>query len=200
MTEHTQPDGPTPSGISLVMSRRGLLTAGTAVASAVAVGAVPTAAAAAPSTNGVIYGVEDDKDLLWYRHEGRSNGTPRWANNGTGRKVGSGWDFAHVFAGGAGVLYGVEHDGDLLWYRHDGAADGTARWANRGRGRKVGSGWDFTHVFSGGAGVLYAVQGNGDLFWYRHEGRSNGTPRWANNGTGRRIGNGWNFEHVLYGN
>jgi hypothetical protein len=81
------------------MSRRGLLTAGTAVASAVAVGAVPTTAAAAPSTNGVIYGVEGDKDLLWYRHEGRSNGTPRWANNGTGRRIGNGWNFEHVLYG-----------------------------------------------------------------------------------------------------
>ena len=149
MTEHTQPDGPTPSGISLVMSRRGLLAAGTAVASAVAVGAVPTAAAAAPSTNGVIYGVEDDKDLLWYRHEGRSNGTPRWANNGTGRKVGSGWDFAHVFGGGGGIVYAVAFDGDLFWYRHEGRNNGTPRWANNGTGRRIGNGWNFEHVLYG---------------------------------------------------
>lgn len=99
MTEHNHPDSSTSYGSSFVLSRRGLLTAGTAVASVVAVGAVPTTAAAAPSANGVIYGIEADGDLLWYRHEGRSDGTARWANRGSGRKVGNGWDFEHVFYG-----------------------------------------------------------------------------------------------------
>ncbi len=200
MSEHNHPDRSTSSGSSFVMSRRGLLTAGTAVASAVAVGAVPTTAAAAPNANGVIYGIEADGDLLWYRHEGRGDGTPRWANGGSGLKVGNGWQFDHVFQGGDGVIYAIEDDGDLLWYRHEGESDGTVRWAHGGSGRKVGNGWRFDHVFSGGGGVIYAVAPDTkDLLWYRHEGRSDGTARWANRGRGRKVGNGWNFEHVFGG-
>ncbi|MFF0903958.1 UNVERIFIED_CONTAM: hypothetical protein RF653_09815 [Kocuria sp. CPCC 205316] len=97
MTELNHPDRSTSYGSSFVVSRRGLLTAGTAVASVVAVGALPTRAAAAPDADGVISGIEADGDLLWYRHEGRHNGTPRWANRGRGRKVGNGWNFEHVF-------------------------------------------------------------------------------------------------------
>ena len=43
-----------------------------------------------------IYGVEPNGDLMWYRHDGRADGTATWANGGTGQKVGNGWT---VFAG-----------------------------------------------------------------------------------------------------
>ena len=93
--------------------------------------------------------MEHDGDLLWYRHEGRGDGTARWANNGRGRKVGSGWDFAHVFGGGGGIVYAVAFDGDLFWYRHEGRNNGTPRWANNGTGRRIGNGWNFEHVLYG---------------------------------------------------
>jgi hypothetical protein len=99
MTEHTQPDGPTPSGISLVMSRRGLLAAGTAVASGRKVGSGWDFAHVFGGGGGIVYAVAFDGDLFWYRHEGRNNGTPRWANNGTGRRIGNGWNFEHVLYG-----------------------------------------------------------------------------------------------------
>jgi hypothetical protein len=50
------------------------------------------------SGEGVIYGIANNNDLMWYRHDGRANGTPTWAS-GTGKKVGSGWTFSRVFAG-----------------------------------------------------------------------------------------------------
>jgi hypothetical protein len=85
---------------------------------------------------GVIYAVADNGDLLWYRHDGRGDGSSAWA--GEGRKVGSGWNFKQVFSGGEGVIYAVTDNGDLLWYRHDGRGDGSSAWA--GEGRKVSSG------------------------------------------------------------
>jgi hypothetical protein len=98
-------------------------------------------------------------DLLWYRHDGREDGSFRWTDN-NGRKAGSGWNFKEVFSGDNGVIYAITADGDLLWYRHDGRDDGSFRWADN-NGRKVGSGWNFKEVFSGGDGVIYAVANNG---------------------------------------
>jgi hypothetical protein len=36
-------------------------------------------------------------DLLWFRHEGRSNGSFSWADN-NGRKIGTGWSFEKLFS------------------------------------------------------------------------------------------------------
>lgn len=124
--------------------------------------------------------------LRWYRHDGREDGSFRWAPN-SGNKVGTGWDFKHVFSGGDGVIYAIKDNGDLMWYRHDGREDGSFRWAPNS-GNKVGTGWNFRHVFSGGDGVIYAVADNGDFLWYRHLGRADGSFRWAG---GTKVGTGW---------
>ncbi len=50
------------------------------------------------AAQGIIYAVMDNSDLLWYRHEGRGDGSFRWTSN-EGRKVGSGWNAKHVFSG-----------------------------------------------------------------------------------------------------
>jgi hypothetical protein len=158
--------------------------------------------------DGVIYAIQDNGDLLWYRHDGRGDGTFTWAP-GPGNRVGNGWNFWHVFSGGDGVIYAIEHvgldpvtgrrtGGRLLWFRHDGRGDGTFTWAP-GSGNQVGSGWGgFKQVFSGGDGVIYAIQDNGDLLWYRHDGRGDGSFTWAE-GSGTKVGNGWNFWHVFSG-
>jgi hypothetical protein len=96
---------------------------------------------------GITYAISLDDDLLWYRHDGRNDGTFRWAFN-EGRKVGNGWNFKQVFSGGDGVIYAITQSNDLLWYRHDGHGDGTFRWAFND-GKKVGNGWSFKQVFSG---------------------------------------------------
>jgi hypothetical protein len=145
--------------------------------------------------------------LLWYRHDGRADGSFAWAP-GSGNRVGNGWnDFKHVFSSGDGVLYAIQHTevdprtgrrsgGHLLWYRHDGRGDGSFTWA-QGSGNRVGNGWShFQHVFSGGNGVIYAVEDDGDLLWFRHEGRSDGSFSWAP-GSGNRVGHGWNFARVF---
>jgi hypothetical protein len=87
--------------------------------------------------NGVVYAILDNGDLMWYRHDGRGDGTGRWTGP---KKVGNGWDVKQVFSGGDGVIYAVTHTGDLMWYRHDGRGDGTFRWA-ADAGKKVGNGW-----------------------------------------------------------
>ena len=50
------------------------------------------------AAQGIIYAVMDNSDLLWYRHEGRDDGSFRWTSN-EGRKVGNGWNVKHVFSG-----------------------------------------------------------------------------------------------------
>jgi hypothetical protein len=51
-------------------------------------------------TNGIIYAINQNNDLLWYRHDGRNDGTFRWAFN-EGKKVGNGWNVKQVFSGAA---------------------------------------------------------------------------------------------------
>ena len=148
------------------------------------------------SVHGVSYVAAADGDLLWYRHDGREDGTRRWAYDAP-RQIGNGWNFKQLFSGGDGVIYAVTDNGDLLWYRHDGREDGTRRWAYDAP-RQIGNGWNFKQLFSGGDGVIYAVTANGDLLWYRHDGREDGTRRWAYDAP-RQIGNGWNFKQLFYG-
>ena len=55
--------------------------------------------------NGVIYGITENGDLMWFRHDGQNNGSFNWTPATVGRKVGSGWNFKQVFSGGNGVIY-----------------------------------------------------------------------------------------------
>jgi hypothetical protein len=47
--------------------------------------------------DGVIYAIRDPGDLLWNRHDGRNDGSFRWASD-TGKKVGYGWNLKQVFS------------------------------------------------------------------------------------------------------
>jgi hypothetical protein len=64
---------------------------------------------AAAGTDGVIYGVKPDGELLWSKHTGRAVGDYLWETQ-TFRKVGDGWNgFKLIFSGGLeGVMYGVK--------------------------------------------------------------------------------------------
>lgn len=153
---------------------------------------------AVPQQSGIIYTITDSGDLLWNRHDGRQEGTFRWALS-ENRKVGVGWSVKQAFSGGDGIIYAVMRNGDLLWNRHDGRQDGTFRWAVS-QGKQVGNGWsNFSTVFAGGEGVIYAIAANGDLVWYRHDGRQDGTARWAFS-AGKKVGTGWSgFSKVFAG-
>ena len=79
----------------------------------------PAASQSLPAT-GVIYGIKPDGGIYWYRHEGRGDGSARWANGGMGRPVGNGWNmYDRAFSGGDGVIYGIKPDGGIYWYRQD---------------------------------------------------------------------------------
>ena len=146
--------------------------------------------------DGIIYTLMDNGDLMWYRHDGRSDGSFRWADNNP-RKVGVGWNFRQLLSGGDGVIYAITDAGDLLWFRHDGRADGSFRWADN-NARKVGIGWNYKRIFSGDAGVIYAITDSGDLLWYRHDGRNDGSFKWADNNA-RKVGTGWNMKSIFSG-
>src|SRR5687768_13355025 len=84
-----------------------------------------------------VYAIQEDGKLLWYSHDGRTNGRFNWQGP---NEVGTGWNgFSTVFSGGEGVIYAIQEasrdlrtgqrtGGHLLWYRHDGRSDGTSNW------------------------------------------------------------------------
>ena len=165
---------------------------------------------------GILYGVDANNTLTWWRHDGRVDGGFRWAY-GSGTPVGWGWDFATLFGAGDGVIYGISprvpahydtvgsggggnlipaSGGDLYWYRNLGQANGTKSWA-AGSGKSISHGWGgFKKVFSGGDGVIYGVDNSDQLYWYRHDGRDTGGSQWAA-GSGTPVGSGWSFQHLV---
>jgi hypothetical protein len=173
-----------------------------------------------PGGKGVIYAVQNEVidprtgqhsggDLLWYRHDGRDDGTPPWSAR-SGKVIAFGWHvFRHVFADGDGIIYAVEPDGSVRWHQHDGREDGTRRWSPNS-GTVVETGWnDLKFAFSGGDGIIYTVPNRsrdprtgqhlgGDLLWHRHEGREDGSNRWAP-GSGATVGNNWAEFPLVFG-
>jgi GH25 family lysozyme M1 (1,4-beta-N-acetylmuramidase) len=148
---------------------------------------------------GVIYAIQPNGDLMWFRHLDPTNGSPSWAQ-AHGVKIGSGWSaFTKILAGDGGVLYAVQPNGDLMWFRHLDPTNGSPSWA-QAHGVKIGSSWSaFTKILAGDGGVLYAIQPNGDLMWFRHLDPTNGSPSWAQ-AHGVKIGSGWSaFTKILAG-
>ena len=141
----------------------------------------------------VLYIVQDDGDLVWYRHAG--DGRESWVDR-SGSVIGSGWDmFSQVFASDAGSIYGITPEGKLHWYRYLG--DGEDNWHDDSF-NVIGSGWDmFSRVFAGDAGSIYGITPEGKLHWYRYLG--DGEDNWAD-GSAEIIGAGWDiFSHVTAG-
>ncbi len=121
---------------------------------------------------GILYTVDANNTLRWYRHNGRVDGGFRWTY-GSGTEIGWGWNFKRLFGAGDGVIYGVvpyvpaHYDlavgnvpasgGQLKWYKNLGEDDGTYNWATAS-GTTIGSRWDsFEHVFYAGNGVIYGI-------------------------------------------
>jgi hypothetical protein len=162
--------------------------------------------------DGIIYAVDREGALRWYRDERRDgsnnlDGSTGWAS-ASGNQIGSDWlGLAQLFSGGDGVIYAVRPSGELLWYRdlvRDGsnASDGSTGWAEASE-RQIGLGWNvFRHIVAGGGGVIYAVTQKGDLAWYRDDRRDgsndpSGAEGWAGE-SGSRIGAGWDFFTHLF--
>ncbi len=139
--------------------------------------------------NGTIYAVNDQGDLLWFRHLGFADGTSKWATS-AGVKVASGWGgYKRAFASNRGVLYAIGSDGTLFWFQHLGYETGAATWANAGKGLPIATDWASPlMVVVADDGVLYAVRPNGDLDWYRHTGFDTGAATWIGP---QQVGTGW---------
>ena len=145
----------------------------------------------------VVYLIDKNFNLMWYKHTGHLNGSFEWASN-NGSKVGTGWQFAQVFQDGDGYLYALKPTGELLWYNHNGFHDGSFKWSQKS-GSIVGTGWntDVKALFSGGEGVIYMVKTNGDLIWYKHLGYRDGSFNWEKN-SGKKVGSGWTDFHAAF--
>ncbi|MGR0220654.1 N,N-dimethylformamidase beta subunit family domain-containing protein [Agromyces sp. ZXT2-6] len=142
--------------------------------------------------NGVIYALQADGKLLWYRHSAWSTVGTSWAS-GSGRQIGNGWaGFTTVLGGSNGVIFALKPNGDLLWYRYvvTNWSTGAGYWAARS-GSRIGTGFTtFPRLFGGYDGIIWGVSGNGDLYYYRYL-RTDGTVgsgAWVG---GKKVGNGW---------
>ncbi|MGP3775931.1 N,N-dimethylformamidase beta subunit family domain-containing protein [Streptomyces sp. SDT5-1] len=146
-----------------------------------------------PGGNGIIYAIQADGKLYWYRHTNWSTGTPAsWANSGSGRVIGNGgWQkFRFVLAAADGQIFAFMPNGDLLWYRYilSNSSTGAGSW-HAASGTRIGTQWNFPRVIGGWNNVFFAQEGNGDLRWYKYTG-TNGSFSWAAN-SGARIGTQW---------
>lgn len=146
--------------------------------------------------NGVIYAIQADGRLLWYRHAGWATVASSWSNNGIARQIGTGWaGFTNVLAGSNGTLFGLKPNGDLIWYRYV-VSDwntGAGYWA-AGSGSRIGTGFNtFSRLAGGYDGVIWGVAGNGDLHYYRYmrTDGSTGSGAWVSKG---KVGSG--FQHL----
>lgn len=147
-----------------------------------------------PGGNGIIYAIQADGTLVWYRHTGWQTGAATWANNGSGRVIGSGWNmFRTVLADASGQLFGFTPDGSIHWYKYvvSNLNTGAGSWASGGTGPVIGSGFAaYPRVFGGWSGVIFAVDNTGQLWWYQYT-AGNGASGWANGGRGSVIGSGF---------
>ncbi|GAB3147607.1 hypothetical protein GCM10027258_41260 [Amycolatopsis stemonae] len=168
---------------------------------------VPAAAAAAVASDphqrwsrfvgggdGILYGVQSDGALYWYRHRGWSTAAFDWAGGGFGVQIGSGWqDFTTVLGDTNGVLYGVRGDGTVLYYQRivSDLETGAGTWANGGTGVVVGTGFNaFPRIFGGPGGVIWCVDADGVLYRSR---RISGTFE-----TPQPLGGGFNVARYLF--
>lgn len=191
------------------VTRRAVLQTGAALGAAAAflqLGGHPTPAAAQTGYDprqrfvhlvgggsGVIYAVQADGQLLWYRHLGWVTSTTSWTNRGVPRLIGSGWaQFAAVLAGADGTIFAIRGNGDVLWYRYvlTDWTTGAGYWA-RNSGARIGYGFDrFVRYFGGYDNVIWGIEGGGNLYRYQYL-RKDGTTgggAWAG---GNLVGTSW---------
>jgi hypothetical protein len=148
--------------------------------------------------DGVIYAINPEGQLLWYRDDDREGNNGESAQRGwapgSGNQIHFGWyRFIHVCAVG-GTIYAVTDTGRLLWFEDvdrqgQNDAGGFNGWAPNS-GKQIGAGWNaFSHIISGGSeppvigeeggNILYAVAQlvpltgriTSGLFWYRDTNR-----------------------------
>jgi hypothetical protein len=146
------------------------------------------------SGNGVLYRVDANGRLFWYRHLDPVGGRATWANSGRPLLVGAGLRPGITYSvavGPRGDLYVITIDGVLWLYRHTGWLTGAGTWANGGRPIRLGTGFQWNdRVLPAGGGVLYVSRADRRLSWFRYtlSGPSGSAVHWAAGGVGRTVG------------
>jgi N,N-dimethylformamidase len=149
-----------------------------------------------PGGNGIIYAIQADGALFWYRHVGWQNGATTWANGGQARLIGTGWHiFSTVLGSADGQLFGFLPDGSIRWYKYivTDLSTGAGHWASASQGNVIGTGFNvFPRVIGGWSGEIFGIDNSGFLYWYQYVGNgSSGSGAWANGNSGVRMGQGW---------
>jgi hypothetical protein len=99
--------------------------------------------------NGVIYAVDQNNDLYWFRHDYKNAvdmpkvGLPSmvtaaltaaWAKTWDGpNKIGIGWNVPKLFCSGSGHIYAVTSAGEMTAYDHCGWREGSANWGTQSK-------------------------------------------------------------------
>nr|WP_261566783.1 tachylectin-related carbohydrate-binding protein [Frankia gtarii] len=158
--------------------------------------------------NSVIYAVDHDGHLHWYRYVGDGESDPgatglHWDPN-SGNIIGQGWSQGFRYmAAVSEIILMVKDNGDLLWYRYSGKGEtdpsGGSGWDPKSS-NIIGRGWHrFRHIFGGSDGrggyVIYGVDQAQNLLWHRYTGTGDSDPTGTSNAwspnSGNIIGTGW---------
>jgi virginiamycin B lyase len=107
--------------------------------------------------DGILYGIDSNGHLHWWRHLGYQNGQAQWEGP---KSVGVGWErYREVDAAPNGVIYALESGGTLHWWKHLKQADG------------VGGVWDripggLKQVSVGADGETWGVSASDEIYRY----------------------------------
>lgn len=150
------------------------------------------------SEEGTIYAINEVGDMFMYRDVAPQalNQVPRQKQ---AVKIGTGFNYRHMFSGGNGIIYAVNDAGKLDYFKFDGIKpDGTIHWEKEGVKREIGSDFFFKQMVSIASGVLLGFKEDGNIFYYRLlRFKPDGTPEWENGGQGKKAGRDFHYKHYL---
>lgn len=153
---------------------------------------------------GVIYAVNANGELLWYKHNGyqTGGGLDTWEGHYV---VGRNWaNMSQVFSAGEGRIYAFTRIGQLRSYKHEGYRDGVGLVNGDGKqSQNPRFGMEGTQrVFWGGEtfdyGLVYTITTKGDLRLYKpwSEDMGIGIVDWPSESIA--VGAGWgDLKHVF---
>lgn len=158
----------------------------------------------------VLYAIQSDDSILWYRHDGTINNSSNWSTPkvvGQRPRILGLYDEQYIagsygtmyqsaktnFGGGPGPTDSLRVRTQLSLRRHNGVEHGGGEFTEP---IMLSADWGaYENVFGGGNGVIYGIDATGRLFWHKHT--DSGDNRQAIEGP-HQIGTGWNsFERVF---
>ena len=94
-------------------------------------------------SGGNLYAINNNGDLLFFKHTGAASGTNNWGV--TNKKIGNGWNFKQVFAGSGNDIYGVNSNGQVFLYMYSGTTPGS-NWPIQQK--QIDTFWIFPTIFA----------------------------------------------------